>query len=106
MVQKQRTIWPVLTLLFLSPVIGELLSGSALPVEIFHPFMLLVLCILYGGGAILFRELRVRWDPLPGNLRLEGGFAHLLAGSFRDNAPLSNGQGDSTFLYTQATVRF
>jgi hypothetical protein len=57
----------------------------------------------YLGSQI---ELRVRWDPLPGNLRLEGGVAHLFAGSFRDDAPLSNGQGDATYAYTQATVRF
>lgn len=51
-------------------------------------------------------ELRVRWEALPGNLRLEGGFAHLFAGRFRDDAPLSNGDGDASFLYTAATLRF
>jgi hypothetical protein len=57
----------------------------------------------YLGSQI---ELRVRWEALPGNLRLEGGVAHLFAGRFRDDAPLSNGQGDATYAYTQATVRF
>jgi hypothetical protein len=51
-------------------------------------------------------ELRVRWDALPGNLRLETGFAHLFAGGFRDDAPQSNGQGDATYAYFQGTVRF
>jgi len=51
-------------------------------------------------------ELRVRWDLLPGNLRLEAGFAHLFAGGFRDDAPRSNGQGDATYVYSQATLRF
>lgn len=61
-----------------------------------------------GSGSYLGSqiELRVRWDPLPGNLRLEGGVAHLFAGRFRDGAPQSNGQGDATYAYAQATVRF
>ncbi|MBN1483215.1 MAG: hypothetical protein JXA37_00710 [Chloroflexia bacterium] len=53
--------WPLLTLFFLAPALGELLSGSAPPFEFFHPFGLLLLGVLYGGGAILARELRVRW---------------------------------------------
>lgn len=52
---------PALVLFFLSPIIGELLSGSAPPVEFFNPFSILVLSILYGGGAILIREAKVRW---------------------------------------------
>ncbi len=42
-------------------MVGELLSGSAPPAEFFSPFGLLVLTILYGGGAILVRELIHRW---------------------------------------------
>jgi hypothetical protein len=42
-------------------MIGELLSGSAPPVEFSGPFVLLVLSALYGSGAILVRELRLRW---------------------------------------------
>lgn len=52
---------PVLLLFFLSPVLGELISGSAPPVEFFRPFPLLVLASLYGSGAILVREITVRW---------------------------------------------
>jgi hypothetical protein len=48
-------------LYFLSPAIGELLSGSAPPAEFFHPFGLLVMSALYGSGAILARELALRW---------------------------------------------
>ncbi len=51
-------------------------------------------------------ELRVRWDVFPGNVRLETGLAHLFAGAFRDDAPGSNGQGDATYVYAQAAVRF
>jgi len=53
---------PALVLLFLSPVIGELLSGSAPPAEFFNPLGFTLLVILYGGGAILARELTHRWD--------------------------------------------
>lgn len=52
---------PALALYFLAPVIGELLSGSAPPSEFFHPFGLIVLPALYGSGALLARELALRW---------------------------------------------
>ncbi len=57
-----RRIPPALFLFFLAPTIGELLSGSAPPVEFFNPFMLLILPALYGSGAVLARELALRWD--------------------------------------------
>jgi hypothetical protein len=62
MQSKRGSFWPALVLFFLAPVVGELLSGSAPPAEFFNPFALLLLGILYGGGAILVRELRVRWN--------------------------------------------
>lgn len=52
---------PVIVLFFLSPVIGELLSGSAPPVEFFNPFGLIFLPALYGSGAILAREITLTW---------------------------------------------
>lgn len=52
---------PALVLFFLAPAIGELLSGSAPPVEFFNPFSLFVLSALYGSGALLARELALRW---------------------------------------------
>jgi hypothetical protein len=42
-------------------MIGELLSGSSPPAEFFHPFSIAVLSALYGSGAVLARELAVRW---------------------------------------------
>ena len=57
----------------------------------------------YVGSQI---EARVRWDALPGNLRLEAGLAHLFSGAFMDDAPNANGQGDPTYVYTQAVVSF
>lgn len=61
MTRRAKGINPALTLFFLSPMVGELLSGSSPLAEFFSPFGLLVLCALYGSGAILARELVVRW---------------------------------------------
>ena len=57
----KRFLSPAVVLLFLSPVIGELLSGSAPPAEFFNPLGFIMLAILYGGGAILVRESTHRW---------------------------------------------
>jgi len=61
MVKKKRT-YPALVLFFLSPVIGELLSGSAPPAEFFQPLGFIMLAVLYGGGAVLAREVVFRWN--------------------------------------------
>ena len=53
---------PALVLFFLAPAIAELLSGSAPPSEFFHPFGFLLLASLYGSGALIVRELKVRWE--------------------------------------------
>jgi hypothetical protein len=52
---------PILTLFFLSPVVGELVSGSAPPGNWLQPGTYLVMVPLYGAGALLVRELAVRW---------------------------------------------
>jgi hypothetical protein len=52
-------IWPaLLTLYFLSPFVGEVLSNST-PIAVFvtNPFAFIYLPALYGSGAILVREL-------------------------------------------------
>jgi len=51
-------------------------------------------------------EFRIRWRPLPGNLQLEMGYAHLFDGEFIQQAPNSPSQGDSNYVYTQAVLRF
>jgi hypothetical protein len=48
-------------LFFLSPVVAELLTSSSPPVSFFTPFGLTVMCALYGSGAVVARELAVRW---------------------------------------------
>ncbi len=54
-------IKPALTLLILSPITGELLSGSAPPSVFFTPTSLFILIGLYGCGALLVREYARRW---------------------------------------------
>jgi hypothetical protein len=54
-------ITPALALFFLAPAIGELLSGSSPPLEFFNPISLFLLCLMYGGGALLVREAVFRW---------------------------------------------
>jgi hypothetical protein len=57
----------------------------------------------YVGSQV---EMRVRFDVIPENVRLEAGYAHLFAGEFIDDAPTSNDQGDSDYVYTQVLVSF
>ncbi len=52
---------PVLLLLFLSPAIAELLSGSTPPLLWLNPVFLVFLFCAYSCGVILIREARVRW---------------------------------------------
>jgi hypothetical protein len=58
----RRLAHPAVVLFFLSPIVAELLSGSAPPVEFFNPFTFLLLTAFYGSGALLVRELTFRWD--------------------------------------------
>lgn len=58
---KKFRLTPAVLLFFLAPAIGELLSGSAPPAEFFSFFGLVALGILYGGGALLAREMTRRW---------------------------------------------
>ncbi|UCD44602.1 MAG: hypothetical protein JSV27_10880 [Candidatus Bathyarchaeota archaeon] len=69
---KRLRLPPALALFLLSPIVGELLSGSAPPVEFFTPFGFTVMVLLYGGGAVTARELKVRWGKGMGSLLLLG----------------------------------
>lgn len=50
-------------------------------------------------------EARLRWDVLPGNLRLEIGLAQLFPGSYLERAPNGN-PADTTYGYSEITWRF
>jgi hypothetical protein len=49
-------------------------------------------------------EVRGRWRPLPGNLLLEVGWAHLFRGEFARTAPNAVATRDSDYFYTQAVI--
>ncbi len=51
-------------------------------------------------------EFRVRWEVVPQSLRLEVGGAYLFKGSFADNAPNANGEGDPNYMYSQLLFTF
>ena len=53
---------PILLLFFLSPVIGEGLSGSTPPLAFLNPAVTLLLACLYGSGALLVRDYARRWQ--------------------------------------------
>ena len=69
---KLPRVSPVVVLFFLSPVIGELLSGSAPPSEFFTVFGFTIMSLLYGGGAVVAREIKIRWRKGVGSLLLIG----------------------------------
>lgn len=66
MVEKPRTLGkripPTLALFIIAPVFGELFSGSAPLNEFVNPITFLTLALLYGCGAIIVRELVIRWE--------------------------------------------
>lgn len=55
----------------------------------------------YVGNQI---EGRVRWEALPGNLKLEAGFAYLTEGGFMKNAPNSPDNGNPFYTYMMMTI--
>ena len=61
MIKQNRRLCPVISLLLLAPLTGELLSGSSPPAEYFQPFTFILLTALYGCGALLVREIARRW---------------------------------------------
>jgi hypothetical protein len=56
-----RAMSPGLALLFLAPVMGELVSGHANPLEFFVPPIFALIALPYGCGALICRELMRRW---------------------------------------------
>jgi hypothetical protein len=66
-------LWPgIVTLLFLSPIIAELLSGSTPPLMFINPVLLLLQTTFYGSAAILIREVARRKGLGWGNIVLMG----------------------------------
>ena len=59
MTDRGKAAW---ILALLSPTIAELLSGSSPPIEFFLPPSFIGLLGMYGAGALLIRELVVKWN--------------------------------------------
>ena len=59
--RQAHRLHPAATLLLLAPVLGELVSGHQSPLEFLNPVNFVVLALPYGFGALLCRELTVRW---------------------------------------------
>jgi hypothetical protein len=51
-------------------------------------------------------ETRLRYDALPGNVRLDTGFVYFANGDFAHRAPNATRQGDTTFTYVELTLTF
>jgi hypothetical protein len=94
---QTRVHWPgFFTLFLLSPVAAELLSGAAPPAEFLSPVGLGLTVGWYGLGAILCRELHIRWRSGLAGLFLLGaafGIAEegILAKTFFDPQALDLG---------------
>ena len=68
---KRRRLPPTWALLLLAPVLGELVSCHQSPIELFNPLVFVLMALPYGCGALLCRELTVRWNKgLPALLLL------------------------------------
>jgi len=73
---KRVRTWPAaLALLFLSPSVGEMISGSTPPLLFVQPFALIFLPAMYGAWALLTHEVIAR-------RRLGWGNALLLGAAF------------------------
>ena len=58
---EKKNRWAGVVLFLLAPALAEMLTGSAPPIEFLSPAAFIIMAALYGSGAILIRELRVRW---------------------------------------------
>ncbi len=67
-----KRIAPGLVLLFMGPLLGELVSGHQAPLQFADPFNFLLTALPYGLGALVCRELTVIWGKGKTSLVLMG----------------------------------
>ena len=60
------------------------------------------------SGSYVGQQLegRIRWDIVPGNCRLDTGVTTLFKGSFLENAPNANPNGDPLYAWVEWTFTF
>jgi len=60
------------------------------------------------SGSYVGQQLegRIRWDIIPGNCRLDTGVPTLFKGSFLENAPNANPNGDTLYAWVEWTFTF
>jgi hypothetical protein len=58
----KKRIPAALALFLIAPIFGELFSGSSPLNEYINPVTFITLSLLYGCGAIIVRELTIRWE--------------------------------------------
>jgi hypothetical protein len=58
---EMADILPIVVLFIVAPISAELLTASITLENFFNPFVFLIFSALYGSGALLMRELKVRW---------------------------------------------
>ncbi|MBL1242098.1 MAG: hypothetical protein COB13_009630 [OCS116 cluster bacterium] len=57
----ENKIAPAVFLLFFAPFIGELLSAHQTPLGFLNPLSFIAMALPYGFGALIVRELLIRW---------------------------------------------
>lgn len=72
---RRRRLAATVTLLFLAPAFGEVLSTATAPLDLLMPWTLMLMFAMYGCGALLCRELTRRFGlGLPGLLLLGAAY--------------------------------
>ena len=59
---RLQRLSPGMALLLLAPVLGELVSGHQTLFQFINPLAFVLSALPYGCGAIVCRELKIRWD--------------------------------------------
>ncbi len=101
---KNENTRKILVLMFMIPVLSELLSGSSTIVAMVNPIHLLIQVLSYGVPAVLIREYSIRWGlGLKGLLLLGIAYGILnegvLAQTFSDNKNLLGELGSQYFIF-------
>ena len=76
------------------------------PLEAFTAYGVRDASVHWGSCVGQRLEARIRWDVSPGNCRLDPGVATLFKGSFLEQAPNANANGDTLYAWVEWTFTF